>query len=84
MTAPAVERPSPPVGLGRDSAPPEQMRPAAGGAADQHAQALASMYARGLALHRWHRDRDARALAGQLLLFAMQPEDFLEDPEELA
>jgi hypothetical protein len=56
------------------------MRPAAGGAAAEHAQALASMYARGLALHRWNRDRDARALAGQLLLFAMEPEDFLERP----
>lgn len=79
MTAPVVERPSRP-GLGRDDAPPERMRPAAGGAAAEHAQALASMYARGLALHRWNRDRDARALAGQLLLFAMEPEDFLERP----
>jgi hypothetical protein len=76
VTAPAIERPSRP-GSGRDSGPAGEE----GAPAGDRDQELASAYARGLALHRWHRDKDARALAGQLLLFALDPEDFIQDPE---
>jgi hypothetical protein len=78
VTAPAVERPSS-GGVGRGSGAP------AGhcGGSPAGAQAeLASAYARGLALHRWGKDRAARQLAGQLILFALEPEDFVQDPED--
>jgi hypothetical protein len=77
VTAPAVERPSP-GGVGRGSSAP------AGDCGSSPAGAraeLASAYARGLALHRWGRDRAARQLAGQLILFALEPEDFVQDPD---
>ncbi len=77
-SAPAVERPSPSgVGAG-SSAPAGPGGPA--GAADR-GQALASEFGRGLAYHRWHRDQAALQLAGQLLLFVIEPGDFLTDPE---
>jgi hypothetical protein len=77
VTAPAVERPSPPGSGTGSSAPAGDEAPAGAG----RGQLLASAYGRGLAFHRWHRDGDALRLAGQMLLFAIEPNDFVQDPE---
>lgn len=90
MNARTMRRPSP-SGVGTDPNPPAGSHGLAGAAdsparvgvppAGDREQQLASAYGRGLAYHRWHRDGDALRLAGQMLLFAIEPQDFVQDPE---
>lgn len=83
VTARTVDRPSP-SGEGTDLESPgrAESRPPGRGPTDRD-QALASEFGRGLAYHRWARYRAAVELAGQLLLFVLEPADVIQDPEEV-